>query len=158
MTRKIAMKNTPKITGIRYGGRRQRTPGNANMQAIEQAAALYAVPYYRQQSRVFTVRGAGGRDRPMFVGGWTDRHGYQHTKGIADFLLTPKVKIYATGALVPLVVAVPLWVEAKAGRDDLSEDQEAFRDDVQACGAYWLCCRDSCDDLIAFFRKHGVTR
>jgi hypothetical protein len=132
---------------------RRTTPGNAAMAAVADAAALYGVRAYRMQSRTFTVKGAGGRDRPMFMGGWTDRLGVHHTKGMADFLLTPKIKI-ATG----LRICVALWVEVKAGRDSLSADQVAFRDDVIDAGACWICAQDSCEELIAWFQKHGVER
>ena len=141
--------------GVRgkYAGR-VKTPGNANMAAVASAAALYGVPYYRMQSRTFTVEGAGGRDRPMFMGGWNDRTGIFHAKGMADFLLTPRIKL-----LVPdFMVCVALWVECKAGRDKLTAEQEAFRDDVQAAGAFWICCHNSCDELLAWFKEHGVTR
>jgi hypothetical protein len=145
--------------GVRgkYAGR-VKTPGNANMAAVASAAALYGVPYYRMQSRTFTVEGAGGRDRPMFMGGWNDRTGIFHAKGMADFLLTPRITI--TGAFIGTTskVCVPLWCECKAGKDELSAEQEAFRDDVQAAGAFWICCHNSCDELLAFFKQHGVTR
>ena len=144
--------------GSRGGGRKQTTPGNANMAAVAEAAALYGVPYYRMQSRTFTVEGAGGRKRPMFAGGWHDRTGIFHAKGMADFLLTPRIKIYGIGMLVPVVTSVALWVECKAGRDRLSEEQIAFRDDVLSAGAFWLCAEGSCEELIAFFKAHGVTR
>lgn len=142
------------VTKIRYTGSKRVTPGNANMAAVASAAALYGVPYYRMQSRTFTIEGAGGRDRPMFMGGWNDRTGIFHAKGMADFLLTPRIKL-----LVPdFMVCVALWVECKAGKDELSAEQEAFRDDVQAAGAFWICCKNSCDELLTWFKEHGVTR
>src|SRR5271169_5827101 len=77
---------------IRYGSRRQ-SAGNAAMSAVEGAAGLYGVRCYRMQSRTFTVTGAGGRDRPMFIGAWHDRCGIVHSKGMADFLLTPRIQV-----------------------------------------------------------------
>jgi hypothetical protein len=161
------MPNPKKIlpSQIRYG-RSMVSAGNAAMSAVEDCAAFYGVRYYRMQSRVFTVPGRGGKDRPMFMGGWRDEYGVMHTKGMSDFLLTPRIAIPGpvtgpttkTPQLMPHYVCVPLWVECKAGRDELSQDQIDFRDDVTKAGAFWLCCKDSYEELIAWFQEHGVTR
>ena len=153
------------VTKIRYTGSKRVTPGNANMAAVASAAALYGVPYYRMQSRTFTVTGAGGRDRPMFAGGWNDRTGIFHAKGMPDFLLTPRIRIQPEVFGLPpsydhkpVWAVVALWCECKAGKDELTAEQEAFRDDVQAAGAFWICCKNSCDELLTWFKEHGVTR
>jgi hypothetical protein len=130
---------------------------NANMQAVADAAALYGVRAYRMQSRTFTVTGAGGRERPMFMGGWHDGTGIFHAKGMADFLLTPKIQV-STKLGLPIFASVALWVECKSGMGELTADQRAFRDDVLDAGAFWLCAKDSCGELIEWFRKHQVTR
>jgi len=127
------------------------------MQAVADAAALYGVRAYRMQSRTFTVEGAGGRSRPMFMGGWNDRTGIFHAKGMADFLLTPKIQV-STKLGIPIFASVALWCECKSGMGALTADQKAFREDVLDAGAFWLCCHDSCEELIAWFKKHGVTR
>jgi hypothetical protein len=86
----------------------------------------------------------------MFIGGWTNEYGEHRTKGMSDFLLTPRVPIGGQ------LVAVALWAECKAGLDHLSKEQIEFRDDVVKAGAFWLCCHDSCDALLAWFREHKV--
>ena len=148
---------------------KRTTPGNALMKCVEDVCGLHGVPFYRMQSRVFTVRGRGGRDRPMITGGWRDRYGEHHTGGMPDFLLTPGVDItldidpaqdehgLLNSVVIPLV-PVALWVECKAGRDRLSEGQEAFRDDVLAQGGHWLLVKEGPEALLAWFKKHGVRR
>jgi hypothetical protein len=143
------------LTQIRYSGRRI-SPGNANMRAVADAAALFNVPAFRMQSRTFTVKGRGGADRPMFIGGWVDDCGRQRTKGMSDYLLTPQITI--SGVLRPVKVCVALWVECKAGRDELSQDQMDFRDYVTKAGAFWICCINSCEELLEWFEDFGVVR
>jgi hypothetical protein len=144
---------------IRYGST-MVSAGNAAMKAVEDCAAFFSVRAYRMQSRVLTVPGRGGKDRPLFIGGWRDQCGIIHRRGMSDFLLTPRIVIGRdlTNGNKPLRICVPLWVECKAGRDDLSQHQLDFRDDVTEAGAFWLCCHDSCDELLVFFKEHGVER
>lgn len=157
MTKKID------LSQIRYSAH-HISPGNAAMKAIADAAALYNVPVFRMQSRTFTVKGRGGTDRPMFIGGWVDECGRQRKRGMADLLLMPQIKIpahYGDGSpvhCVPTIVCVPLWCEVKAGRDSLSQDQSDFRDFVIKAGAFWLCCRDSAEELLEWFDDFGVRR
>lgn len=142
-------------------GRTASEKGNSVVQAVEQVAALYRVPCYREQSVVFTVEN-GGKSRPIFVGKWTDRFGTEHTKGKPDCLLTPRIQAPVfDGSQIPVGhvrECVPLWCECKFGSGELSDDQKAFRDDVLAAGAYYLECRDSADSLIDWFTRHGVKR
>jgi len=130
------------------------------MNAVESTAGLFGVRCYRMQSRVFTVPGAGGASRPMFVGAWHDRTGVIHHKGMADFLLMPRIWFGRdmTNGFKPVRITVPLWVECKAGEDRLSEDQLAFRADVEDAGAFWICCHDSSESLLEWFKKMGVER
>jgi hypothetical protein len=125
--------------------------------AVLNVAALFRVQAYRMQSRQFVVAGEGGRERPFFVGQWNDLDGNHHYAGMSDVLLTPRIKfpIYETHSIR---LVVPLWVEAKSGNARLSDEQEAFRDNAIAGGAYWLECRDSADALLAWFEEHGVER
>jgi hypothetical protein len=108
------------------------------------------------QSRTFTVKGRAGADRPMFIGGWTDDSGRHRTRGMADYLLTPQIVL--PGPIRPQRICVPLWVECKAGRDALSQDQMEFRDFVTQAGAFWICCKNSCAELLEWFRDCKVVR
>jgi hypothetical protein len=130
---------------------------NAVVSAVEMACALYGVPCYRQQSRAFQVVGKGGRQRPMFIGQWRDETGQLHFAGMADLLLTPQV-LWRTQNPCFNRVCVPLWVECKAGSGRLSVDQQAFRDDVLAAGAYYIEAHDSAAPVVDWFEAHGVKR
>ena len=143
------------------------TPGNQLMKSVEDVCGLYRVPFYRMQSRVFTVVGRGGRERPMITGGWRDRNGEHHTGGMPDFLLTPKVNVSKLvevddGNDAPMFAKIeytlPLWVECKAGKDRLSPAQVAFRDDVLAQGGHWLLVKDGPEALLDWLKEHGVRR
>jgi hypothetical protein len=139
--------------------------------AVLNAAALYGVQGYRMQSRQFTVVGAGGRQRPMFMGQWDDRFGTHHYAGMSDVLLTPKIMIVpeelksSLGTSIPTIakplilrIATVLWCECKSGKARLGYEQEAFRENVIATGGYWLECRDCATALVAWFQEHGVER
>ena len=147
---------------------------NAAVSACISAAEIFGVPWYREQSRVFTVEGVGGRDRPMFVGDWTDDLGVTHTKGKADLLMTPRVDVWRalsrdpafSGLIAPinqrldirLVIAVPLWVECKSGSGKLEAEQKLFRDHVTKAGNFYIEAHDSADPLIEWFRQMAVRR
>ena len=77
---------------------------NGLMLAAYQCAMMMHVPAFRMQSRVFTVVGAGGRPRPMNMGEWTDDLGEKHTAGMADWLMTPRIRTNMKGELHPKVV------------------------------------------------------
>lgn len=134
---------------------------NAVVSAVESACAIYGVRCYRMNTRVFEVAGQGGRKRPMFMGSWRDELGTHHFTGMADLLLTPRVRlpILNGGKLVDIATAtITLWVECKSGTGRLSPEQKEFRDDVVKAGAAYLEIRDSADELIAWFEKMGVKR
>lgn len=143
---------------------RQISASNAVVSSIEEAAGLFGVRSYRMNTRTFTVIGAGGRERPMFMGQWRDRYGIQHKKGMADLLLTPRIRIsgridkagHVVGA--PSAFCVALWCECKAGTGRLSDDQKLFRDDVLDAGAYYLQIHDGPDAVISWFEEMGVRR
>jgi hypothetical protein len=134
------------------------------MRAVEDICGLYGVPALRMQSRTFTVKGVGGKDRPFFVGEWKDANGIKHRKGMADFLLQPRVtmhvavKVRGEEVKVPLSFTVPLWVECKAGTGVLNEDQREFRDWVLSIGAAYICVTDSCEELMEWFRSKKVEK
>jgi hypothetical protein len=138
---------------------------NSVIKACEDVCALYRVPCFRMQSRVFTVRGAKGRERPMFAGQWRDGDGVLHTSGMADLLAMPRINfvmkqsdgITHNSRLFHLAT-VPLWIECKSGTGKLSPDQQAFKSYVEASGAYFLEVRDSADQLLEWFKAHGCTR
>jgi hypothetical protein len=134
---------------------------NAVLYAVEQAAGLYRVPCYRMQSRVFDVVGAKGRIRPMLVGAWIDALGVRHTSGMADLLLTPMLRVVplwprTTGEAIR--VAVPLWVECKAGAGRQNESQVEFQGYVQSQGGFYLLAGDCADVVLEWFVDHGVER
>lgn len=126
---------------------------NAVLKAVEDVCALYRIPVFRMQSRVFTVIGAKGKKRPMFVGRWKDVQGQMFTSGMADLLLAPRIPCSAH-----FYGTVFLWVEAKAGKGELTTDQEAFKTFVESQGMYFLECHDSADQLLEWLKAHGVTR
>ena len=144
---------------------------NAVVSSIEEAAAIYGVRCYRMQSRVFNVVGAGGRQRPMFVGGWRDKCGTHFESGMADLLLTPRILVEKPTHLVhipintpgganiqPITCSVPLWVECKSGSGVLSKEQKLFRDDVLDAGAFYIEAHDGPDAVIEWFETYGVKR
>jgi hypothetical protein len=133
---------------------RRFSASNAVVGAVMQAAAMYRQAAYRMQSRCFTVTGANGEERPMFMGQWDDMLGHKHFGGMCDVLLTPV--IYLAGPLRPHRVQVALWCECKSGTARLTKEQEAFRDHVRSTGGFWLECRDSAESLLAWFREFGV--
>jgi hypothetical protein len=140
---------------------------NAVVSSVTQAAALYGVPYYREQSRAFTVKGAKGRERPMFIGEWVDEIGVKHYSGKPDLLLTPKIDVLRLGAFrtllviskqVKLMVPVPLWVECKYGSGALGPEQRLFRDSVLSSGGFYIHAHDSAAAVIEWFENMGVSR
>lgn len=137
---------------------------NAVVSSVENAAAIYGVRCYRMQSRTVQVKGAGGRERPMFMGAWKDALGVPHYKGMADVLLTPKIKVLTrsirNGLLTEesFVYAVALWVECKSGTGELRKEQVEFRNDVLAAGAFYIEAHDSADAVIEWFKQMGVAR
>ena len=118
------------------------------------------------------VTGAGGRERPMFMGQWKDDLGEIHKKGMADLLLTPKIPVshLAGKSLIhipmntsmkeeqPAFVCVALWVECKSGSGRLEPEQKLFRDDVLKAAAFYLEIHDSAEDVIEWFEQMGVRR
>jgi hypothetical protein len=149
------------------------SPSNAVVSACISAADLFRVPCYREQSRVLAVVGAGGRNRPMFMGEWVDEFGVKHYKGKADLLMTPRISLRLlmglegvatiiapnTRADLPpkeVTVAVPLWVECKSGEGRLEPEQKLFREHVLKAGNYYLEVHDSADQLIDWFCSHLV--
>lgn len=131
---------------------------NAVGHAIEYTCAIYGVPCFRMQSRAFTVIGAGGRSRPMFMGEWKDENGTVRRKGMADYLLTPRIRIEFPTVKFFFAPTVALWVECKSGTGELSADQILFRDYVLKSGAYYIEAHDSADAVVEWFKDHGVTR
>src|SRR6266702_3115181 len=134
---------------------RASAAGNGVMKAVEDVCGLYGVPFLRMQSRTFTVPGAGGRDRPFFVGEWTDAMGVKHRKGMADILLMPRIEvrvkldeIAGNARTVPLMLTAMLWVECKAGSGKMNAEQLAFREWVLSIGAAHICVTDSCEELM----------
>lgn len=134
------------------------------MVAVEQICGLYGVPATRMQSRTFTVPGVGGRPRPFFVGEWTDTMGVKRRKGMSDWLLQPRitmlvaVKAKGEQVSVPLSWTVPLWVECKAGKGKMDDDQLAFREWVLSIGASHICVTDSCEELMQWFKDKKVEK
>ena len=152
---------------------RSSAAANGLMLAAYQCAMMMHVPAFRMQSRVFTVVGAGGRQRPMFMGEWTDELGEKHTSGFSDWLMLPTIRTNLKGELHPKVptpnlnltivasttgICVPLFVECKALSGRLTPDQKAFKEYVERAGAYYLELRDSADTLMEWFRAHGVEK
>jgi hypothetical protein len=138
--------------------------GNAVMKSVEDLCGLYRVPSLRMQSRMFTVAGEGGRERPFFVGEWTDELGVKHRGGMGDLLLQPKItiqsKVKLRGEEVPFNVSfvTPLWVECKSGAGKQTPEQKLFQAWVQSIGASYLLVNDSCDQLMVWFKEHGVRK
>lgn len=140
---------------------RRISASNAVVNAVMQFAAIYRVPAYRMQSRCFTVTGAGGAERPMFMGQWDDMDGGHHFGGMCDVLLTVTIKLRTemSGAqFYATRVQVPLWCECKSGNARLTPEQIKFRDHVLSTGGFWILCHDSADALVAWFREHEVER
>jgi hypothetical protein len=145
---------------------------NAAVSACVSAAALFGVPAYRMQSRVVTVVGAGGGNRPMFIGEWIDDMGVKHYRGMADLLLTPCIDPFTLCGVkgqffIPMNqradlpmnrIAVPLWVECKSGSGELEPEQKLFRDRVVSAGNFYVEAHDSADAVIAWFQQMGVRR
>jgi hypothetical protein len=147
---------------------------NAVMYAVEQVCGLYRVELLRMQSRVFTVPGAAGRSRPMFFGKWKDMKGEEHSSGMADFLARPRIHIGSLLAqmmranpaipangeislgLAQQAVTLLVWIETKAGKEKMTAEQEAFRHYVQQNGEYYISVKENFDELIAWFRDHGL--
>jgi hypothetical protein len=141
------------------------TPGNAISKLVEDFCGLYRVPFYRMQSRMFNVIGAGGKERPMFMGTWQNDRGEKFKNGMPDYLLTPQLPIRQAvqrlGGIADVETRmntmVPLWVEVKAGADRLSPVQKEFRDYQERIGGFWLMVRDG-SELEGWFKEHGVKR
>jgi hypothetical protein len=135
---------------------KKRADSNALMYSVGEVCALYSVRLFRIQSRTFTVVGAAGRTRPMFIGQWTDDNGTVHYKGMADLLARPKIEVHMPHALDPAIVTVPLWIECKSGDDKLSADQEAFRHHVTNNGEFHITIKDDLRPLMQWFDEHGL--
>ena len=133
----------------------QHELANGVVSAVEQVAALYNVPYYRMNSGAMMVE-SKGKTRPMSFGVWHDDLGVRRTKGMADLLLTPRVRIVHLQGVFP--ITVPLWCECKYGTGELSQDQEDFRDYVKRHGALWVLAKDSADAVLEVFRLCHVER
>lgn len=153
---------------------------NAVVSAVIQVCELYGVRTLRQQSRVMSVPGAAGRERPMFFGQWKDRFGTIHYRGMPDILARPRFNgrhaLFAPAGIFEIdadkleggahfinqlslmMVTVPLWIECKSGKGELSFEQEAFRADAEANGEYWLHIHDDVRPLIEWFEKYEVKR
>ena len=141
---------------------------NGLMSAIEDVCGLWGVHLLRMQSRTFTVTGAAGRSRPMFCGEWTDDLGYKHRSGMADFLAMPRTSFIPLESRIPNVdislqlgicsYTAPLWIEAKTGSGKLTPDQQAFKEYVEHAGAFHLELHDSADELMEWFKNHGVKK
>lgn len=136
---------------------RASVAGNSVIAAVEEACALYGVRCYRQQSRAVTVVGAGGRPRPMFVGQWKDRFGTRHTSGMPDLLLSPNIGFEDREGFPVLICAV-LWVECKAGTGKLNSEQQAFKEDAEEAGAYYIECHDSAEQVMRWFDAQHVRK
>jgi hypothetical protein len=132
--------------------------GNSVVAAVEEACAIYGVRCYRMQSRAVTVVGAGGRPRPMFMGQWRDKEGKLYYGGMPDLLLTPVLTFDDDERVCADGVAVTLWVECKAGTGRLGTEQQAFKEDVEEAGAFYIECRDSADSVIRWFEAYDVKR
>jgi hypothetical protein len=138
--------------------------GNSVMKAVGDLCGFYGVPAIRMQSRMFRVPGVGGKERPFFVGEWTDHMGQKHFGGMADWLLQPKITVKATATVkgqqvfIPLSFVSPLWVECKAGDGKQTPDQVAFQGWVEHIGASYLLVNDSCEQLLSWFKERGVRR
>lgn len=145
---------------------------NSVVSAIEEACERFGVPCYRMQSRVFTVVGKGGRNRPMFVGRWKDGLGVWHTKGMADVLAHPVIRL-ENGLIAGVRIATPVWVEAKYGSGKQGESakreascicgqpinhQKHFQEYVESKGAAYIIAQDSADAVVHWFKDHGVSR
>ena len=153
-------------------GRAKISAANAVGHAITQVCGLYDVPLIRIQSRVFQVAGFGGRQRPMFIGNWTDELGIEHFAGIADYLAMPRITIesvdhfralfpsldIAEGSVNYFYQTVPLWIECKSGEARMGTHQKAFKRYVEQAGAYHIQARDSADSVIEWFEKYKVKR
>jgi hypothetical protein len=118
------------------------------------------------QSRTFIVPGVGGRERPFFVGEWTDAMGVKHRKGMADLLLQPRVSLVAEVSpgksfphvKIPVSFTIPLWVECKAGEGKMDEHQLAFRLWVLSIGAAHICVTENCEELMKWFEEKKVRK
>lgn len=154
----------------------KRQDENAVVYAVNQVCGLYGVNVIREQSRVFSVIGKSGRERPMFIGQWTDANGQPHYAGKADLLARPKVlisRLLPAGAVVPYDneqerqlamgvlagrTAVPLWIETKAKGNRLSAEQEAFRHFVTGNLEHHIVVAEDVRPLMEWFDKMGVKR
>lgn len=84
----------------------------------------------------------------MFMGQWRDKRGTLYYGGMPDLLLTPFVGD----------ACCVLWVECKAGTGRLSANQQAFREDAEDAGAFYIECRDSADSVMRWFEAYDVRR
>jgi hypothetical protein len=111
---------------------------------------------------MFRVPGVDGKERPFFVGEWTDANGFLHRSGMADLLLQPTVhvKVIPKGETKAVMMncTVPLWVEAKSGSGVLTAEQKNFQTWVTSIGAGYLCVTDSCEQLMEWFKEYGVKK
>lgn len=138
--------------------------GNAVMKGTEAICAMYGIPTLRMQSRMFTVPGVGGRERPFFVGEWTDAMGAKHRGGMADLLAMPKITVTSTveirGESKPFNInfVTPLWVECKAGAGKQTPEQRLFQEWVESIGASYLLVTDNCQQMLDWIKNHGVRK
>jgi hypothetical protein len=91
----------------------------------------------------------------MFMGQWRDKTGKLYYGGMPDLLLTPQVNF---SEMQDETAAVALWVECKAGTGRLNPNQQAFKEDVEEAGAFYIECRDSADSVIRWFEAYDVRR
>lgn len=152
---------------------------NYVMAAVQQCAETYSIPCFRLQSRVLMVKGSGSGsgsgngNRPMFFGRWKDALGVEHSRGMADFILHPRIQVarllHSTEMAFIAPTAVPLWCECKFGETKINLKQEAkcicrmsidhqehFRKYVTSRGAFHIVCRDSADALVSWLRGSGA--
>jgi hypothetical protein len=98
---------------------RTRTPESYVLESTLQLFAAEKIYAMRMNSGALMVESKGGKRYPVKL----------HDRGTADIL-----------AIVPskTLLFMPLWVELKAPKGKLSEDQVGFRDDVVRRGHSYL--------------------
>lgn len=146
----------------------RQSNANAVVNAVIEACGLYRVPVLRMQSRVLTLPDPNRRSgwRAFKVGEWTDEFGEKHSSGMADLLAQPRptlsMEVVDTAGERMQVnwneVAVPLWIECKSGTGRMTDDQKNFKRFVEGAGAFHICAHDCADEVLAWFKSHGVKR
>lgn len=135
---------------------------NSVVKACIEACDLYRVPVLRMQSRAITMTDKRGAPHAYFMGRWRDDAGGQHTAGMADLLAMPRITLMypsdVNGGVAISRITVPLWVECKYGAGRMDAEQVAFKQWVEAHGAYYVEARDCADAVLEWFHKMGVRR